>query len=336
MGGSSSGVSKADLDSLKSQMTKVKSDVTKLQTDSTDPSARIAKTIDYKSLADKIMEIDSYKEGLASKIADNPGKLGDELGEKLGASNTIKTSLGIALEGNTKFAETLAGVLTDTSKTYHKNIKGPKGEAGSLSGSKDVLKQNLYDTGYTMWCADGDLCALPTGKKGLNWGYGGSKITDDGQLRIQSDDQLWLQVPGEEVAVRNDWGGISVRNPDDGRHRQGEWTHFGHKHGHARNYIRGHTQIDGEIMAPEGINFMRGGSRINDRDGQLHLDTDDWVVMPGARLRLGAWEIDASDGNIRFRKDGDGQMFVIHNKGWHNGSTWVHGNYHSSQWNKWL
>jgi hypothetical protein len=89
-------------------------------------------------------------------------------------------------------------------------------------------------------------------------------------------------------------------------------------------------------MAPEGINFMRGGSRINDRDGQLHLDTDDWVVMPAAKLRLGAWEIDASDGNIRFRKDGDGQMFVIHNKGWHNGSTWVHGNYHSSQWNKWL
>jgi len=167
MGGSSSGVSKADLDSLKSQMTKVKSDVTKLQTDSTDPSARIAKTIDYKSLADKIMEIDSYKEGLASKIADNPGKLGDELGEKLGASNTIKTSLGIALEGNTKFAETLAGVLTDTSKTYYKNIRGAKGEAGSLSGSKDVLKANLHDPGYTMWCADGEMCNLPPNKKGI-------------------------------------------------------------------------------------------------------------------------------------------------------------------------
>ena len=84
------------------------------------------------------------------------------------------------------------------------------------------------------------------------------------------------------------------------------------------------------------MNFVHGGSKISDRGGNLHLDTDDWVVFPSGRIKLGKWEIDASDEHLRFRKDGDGQMFVMHNKGWHNGSTWVHGNYHSAQWNKWL
>ena len=58
--------------------------------------------------------------------------------------------------------------------------------------------------------------------------------------------------------------------------------------------------------------------------------------LPSARIKLGAWEIDASDGHLRFRKDGDGQMFVMHNKSWHDGSTWVKGNYYSERWNKWL
>jgi hypothetical protein len=50
-----------------------------------------------------------------------------------------------------------------------------------------------------MWCADGDLCKIPQGKKGLDWGYGASKIHDDGQLKIESDDNIILRVGDTDI-----------------------------------------------------------------------------------------------------------------------------------------
>jgi hypothetical protein len=62
-------------------------------------------------------------------------------------------------------------------------IQGPIGDV-----SKDFMKAN------GMWCADGELCKIPVGKKGIDWGYGASKIFDDGQLKVSSDDNIFLQI----------------------------------------------------------------------------------------------------------------------------------------------
>ena len=51
----------------------------------------------------------------------------------------------------------------------------------------------------SLWCADGELCKLPPGKKGLDWGYGASKIYDDAQLKIESDDNIFMRVGGDNV-----------------------------------------------------------------------------------------------------------------------------------------
>ena len=106
--------------------------------------------------------------------------------------------------------------------------------------------------------------------------------------------------------------------------------------GNGNLQVQGNINVNGEIVAPNGVNFVHGGSKISDRGGNLHLDTDDWVVFPSKKIKLGEWEIDASDGHLRFRKDGDGQIFVMHNKSWNDGSTWVAGNYWTERWKKWM
>lgn len=67
------------------------------------------------------------------------------------------------------------------------SVAGPKGEAGP---SSDVTK--VFMKANTLWCADGDVCKLPPGKKSLDWGYGGSKMYDDGNLHIRSDDFILM------------------------------------------------------------------------------------------------------------------------------------------------
>jgi hypothetical protein len=280
MGGSSS-VTKADIDSLKKQISTMASDFDKLRTQVNDPSSKVAASINYQDLADKITSIDTYNQRLSEQIAKNPGTISDNLATKMASSKVTTEAITKGLETNSVFAESIANVLTDRSKSYISALQGPRGDTGSLANSKDVVKTSLYDTKYSLWCADGELCNLPKNVKGIDWGYGGSKIVDDGQLRVHSDDQIWFQVPGEEVTVQNGWGGLSIRNPNDGRDRQGEWTHFGHKHGNWRNYIRGVTRIDGGLNIGGGLGVESGqlwtppGANLCNSNGSICVDVSD-------------------------------------------------------------
>jgi hypothetical protein len=179
-----SGVSKADINSLKSQIASISKDVSNLKTQTNDPSSKTAASVNYQELADKIMSIDTYKDSIASKIADNPGALGENLAGKIGSNQATVQSITKGLETNSAFAQTLAGVLTDGSKPYISALKGPKGETGSLATSKEVVKQNLYDNKYTMWCADGGYCELPVGVKGIKIGKWAFEQHNNGNLHI--------------------------------------------------------------------------------------------------------------------------------------------------------
>lgn len=166
MGGSSSNVSKADIESLKKQISTITNDFEKFKRDFGDPSSKIAATVNYQDLADKITSIDTYNQRLSEQIAKNPGAIGDNLAVRLGNNKVTTDAITKGLETNTQFAQSLADVLTDGSKSYVNTLKGIKGETGSLASSKDVVKTSLYDTKYTMWCADGGVCDFPVMKQG--------------------------------------------------------------------------------------------------------------------------------------------------------------------------
>jgi hypothetical protein len=70
---------------------------------------------------------------------------------------------------------------------YRTQLKGESGDLGSDQAVRTALQPR------TLWCADGEICKLPSGKKGIDWGYGGSKIWDDGHLRITTDDNLYIR-----------------------------------------------------------------------------------------------------------------------------------------------
>ena len=78
-----------------------------------------------------------------------------------------------------------------------RGIQGPEGPRGPPGANGEVTRNDMK--GLTLWCADGDLCKLPSGKRGIDWGFGASKIMDDGQLIIESDDNIYHRVGGENV-----------------------------------------------------------------------------------------------------------------------------------------
>jgi Collagen triple helix repeat (20 copies) len=86
-----------------------------------------------------------------------------------------------------------------------KGDKGAKGDAGNI-GSAESVKQTLLP--ITMWCADGELCKLPAGKKGLDWGYGKSKIYDDANLYIESDDNVYVRIGDKNIAQMTPGGAV--------------------------------------------------------------------------------------------------------------------------------
>jgi len=87
--------------------------------------------------------------------------------------------------------------------------QGPKGADGEVTNA--ALTTRLQT--QTMWCADGDICKIPQGKKGIDWGYGASKIWDDGQLKVESDDNIFLRVANKDT-VHVTGNGVRINAPD--------------------------------------------------------------------------------------------------------------------------
>jgi hypothetical protein len=145
----------------------------------------------------------------------------------------------------------------------------------------------------TMWCADGELCKFPQGKKGIDWGYGASKIYDDAQLKIESDDNIFMRVANDNVANFTkdnifvygskalQFGGGIDREVNAGQISYGR--HDGGENG--------------------SLNIVGGG-----KNGQKRR------VRVWDTLQLNGWTINADDGHLRFFHNGD-QKFVVHNDG---------------------
>ena len=116
----------------------------------------------------------------------------------LATNDTAKLQIINALVSQKLFLDNIANNLTSNT-TYKNRITGPPGTIADAASLASTLKPN------TLWCADGDLCSIPVGKKGLDWNFGGSKIYDDKNLHIATDDNLYLDaqainfIPGATI-----------------------------------------------------------------------------------------------------------------------------------------
>ena len=273
MGAGGSSIDPDEFATLKKQVASLNSSVSSLNTLKTQVdslASAAAKQISYSDLALSITNNDTNKNALATAIASNPNKLGDALASSIGTNNTVIQSLQDKLGTNTTFQKAMADTLS--SDPYKIKFAGPKGADGNI-GDAGALKSNLFDQARTMWCAEGELCKVPAGKKGIDWGYGASKIVDDGQLRIISDDNIFLRVGDKSQkgvhVTQAGVGGVVIGDEEQGnftglniKRRDGRYTHFDWKDDQ-RNYIRGDTVFDGNKTI-NGSTRSNGNIILND------------------------------------------------------------------------
>jgi hypothetical protein len=203
--------SKSDLTALKTSVQNLQTKVKALETTSVDDKAiqGVVKNLDYLKLKNELSMSD-----LSTEVLKNPGAIAESVAQSFTTNADRMTPIATALADNEKFAKTLADTLTDTSGKYRSALRGDKGETGDLSSSKDAIKAALYDKKYTMWCADGEVCKVPTGVKTLevprlkigNW-YLEPHGSADGDLRFHKGDvnDWFLNVGNDKnISVRNE------------------------------------------------------------------------------------------------------------------------------------
>ena len=307
MGSGGSGIDADEFAALKTSVNSLQTSVKSLnslktQVDSLASAA--AKGVVYSDLALAITNNDTNKNALATAIASNPNKLGEALATSIGTNTTVIQSLQDKLGTNTTFQTAMADTLS--SDKYKVKFTGPKGADGNI-GDAGALKSNLFDQGRTLWCADGELCKIPSGKipsgnKGIDWGYGGSKMYDDGQLKIESDDNIIFRtgtgvgtIPQDRMHINQDRVRIPVLETD--RINIGVWN----------------IRQDGEHLV-----FRRGdaGTGVDQphirmaQDGNLWLSRSTgagWVADNIGALRNGLNEKIGYDANINVcQSDGRG------------------------------
>jgi hypothetical protein len=134
-----------------------------------------------------------------------------------------------------------------------------------------------------------------------------------------------------DIAAPGDWTGANFRR------RDGRWTHFDWKDD-AKNYIRGDTQIDGNVSVPtenaitirdqfHGMKYKGdldgpfvhgwnggalGSKRPDDQGGEknaIRWDRDGNITIPGNQLCIGSrWCIRDENGVLVFRDNSGGGL----------------------------
>jgi cytoskeletal protein CcmA (bactofilin family) len=77
-------------------------------------------------------------------------------------------------------------------------VPGPAGKDGEVS--KDFMKTN------TLWCADGELCKVPVGKYGMEWGTGSKMFDKEGDFNLESTENMLFKLKNKTIAKMNTSG----------------------------------------------------------------------------------------------------------------------------------
>lgn len=274
--------SSSDSVEIKSLQTKVdnlsslSNRVSTLESKVSNTSVLAANSINLGDVATQIVNTDPLRTQLASSISQNPNKIGDDVANKIISNASLIQSINNVLSQNTQLADLVANTLTSNT-TYQTRIRGPRGADGSL-GDVNTIKSNLFDTSYTLWCADGETCKIPNGKKGIDWGYGGSKIVDSADLTVFTDDNFYVNVSGNNnLKVQGD--GVRVNK----------------------------LFIGGWSIQEEGdhLTFKRGNSSQGDDQGHFRMTADGnlWISRKGANGWVAEQLKDLKDNKIGYNAD---------------------------------
>jgi hypothetical protein len=128
---------------------------------------------------------------LATKIAtDNTTTLGEritgEFSKETTSATALRTQLATTLATSGNFQTAIANLLT-TNSTYKDRIKGDTGSVASDAALQLQLQPK------TLWCADGTMCDIPTGKQGIKFGAGASSIYDNNNLNIRTTNNIFIE-----------------------------------------------------------------------------------------------------------------------------------------------
>jgi hypothetical protein len=317
--GASSSVDEAQFKSLQntvnSQASKINA-LSGLEKQISDVNKAAASGIEYSKLAEAINKETNYRQNLAVAIAQNPNDLGKNLADEIGKSNSIIENLNSKLAASTTLQDKVADTLSSNDK-YKERIRGPKGADGSI-GDQAALKSNLFDTGYTMWCADGEFCKIPDKKKGGE--IGGIRFSDKfSSYPNEQRNGKWTSEISNDTDV--DKKLMIVGNKSGGGARRvGIWDEL---------QVHGEFGVDKETKLKGDVTIGNKNKWILHTPGDkpaLHIapwDNNEWdwgaqVKILPKRLDIGEWSLRANDNHLRFFHKGD-EIIVFHNKSHGNG-----------------
>lgn len=224
-------------------------------------------------------------------------------------SQDFKVSIANAIKADPTFVSSLRPQLQGAPGP--KGEKGDRGEPGPAGGPAGPTgppgpKGDRGDPGpAASWCTGGgELCTfLPAGKKGFDWGYGGSKIYDNVHLTLETDDNVIIKAAGKDAMTVNRHG-FHVGMPEDNSFGlmliDGK---AGSAEGHAVIFKNGPTRND-----DGGPNTMT----VKNEKGAMRLQTRE----PGARILTESTALDVG-GHLPGRNDLPGlNVYNKHGKNW--------------------
>ena len=100
---------------------------------------------------------------LGTNIVSNSTELANSVSSSVVSNDTVKSQISNTIKNNTDFQKSIANLLT-TDNVYKNRITGPPGTIADETSLANSLKDK------TLWCADGDWCTIPSGKKGIKLG----------------------------------------------------------------------------------------------------------------------------------------------------------------------
>jgi hypothetical protein len=146
-------------------------------------------------------------------------------------------------------AQGIPGIKGERGETGAQGIQGIQGIPGAIGpiGPKGDRGERGETGPAGTWCqGTGELCTfLPADKKGMDWGYGGSKIYDNVHLTLESDDNVIVRAAGKNAMTVNRHG-----------------FHVGMPENNTFGVMTIHGSMEGN--APHGVIFKNGPNRPED------------------------------------------------------------------------
>ena len=302
MGAGGSGIDPADFETLKRKVTSLDTSVSSLNTLKTQVdslASAAAKQISYSDLALSITNNDTNKNALATAIASNPNKLGDALANSIGTNTTIIQSLQDKLGTNTNFQTSIADTLS--SDKYKVKFQGPKGADGNI-GDAGSLKSNVCDSGRTMWCADGQVWAVPTGKNGID--LSNAAGNEQGRIKYKgyNTDRLNIVGVGDGGRWVKVWDNLDVPSDIQG----GGTIRLGGDNTTFKTIMTAGWD-NGSVRSKGSIGIVNDANN----DWKVLLDGDSGGrVLAKNRVQIGDWILyQRNDGHLVFWRGGDRFVF---------------------------